>query len=254
MHRLVLAVLAIVALVGAPRCEAQSQIDAVPMLVLEIRPAVLAPAAFAEQYGRLLAAEFAEVVSDSADAACLKAKGIERTALAERTNGILLRQARQMFEIIDDAIDRAAFDARLRELAGPSVEAEWARVRNDPDVKAFLALYRSLRLATAADVAIENLDRAALVLRIKLVRRIHPLATGKVELYDANPTDEYLGKLHELVSNSKSDALARHLELFKAAEKALENSLKRDSLPKLVSSVQLMPGLDRELADVCVGR
>src|SRR5262249_14735881 len=158
------------ALAGAPQCEAQFVL---PMLVLEITPAELAPAAFAERYGRLLAPGFAAVGRDSADAACLKTKAIRRTPLAQRTNRIPLGQRRQMFEIIDGEIDRAAFEARLRELAGPNVKAEWARVRNDPDVKAFLALYGSLRLAVGADVAIEHLDRAALVLRIKLVRRIH---------------------------------------------------------------------------------
>jgi len=253
MYRLALSVLAILALAGAPQCQAQSQAG-LTLLVLEIRPAVLAPAAFTRPYGRLLAAEFGEVVRDSANADCLKTKGIERTALAERTKPILLRQARQMFEIIDREIDRAAFDARLRELAGPNVKAEWARVRNDPDVNAFLALYSSLRLAVAADAAIEHLDRAALVLRIKLVRRIHPINTGKVELYDANPTDDYQRKLYELVSKSKSAALARHVELAEAAEKALENSLKRESLLKITSSVQLMPSLERDLADVCVIR
>src|SRR5262249_14907411 len=151
-----------------------------PMLVLETRPAVLAQAAFLQRYGRLLAAEFTEVVSDSADAACLKAKGIDRTALAERTNGILLRQARQLFGLLDGTIDRAAFDARLREIAGPNVEAERARVRNDPDVQAFLTIWRRLRLAAAADFAIEKIDITALILRIKLVRQISPLATGKM--------------------------------------------------------------------------
>jgi len=251
MYRLVLSVLAILALAGAPQCEAQESVS-LPMLVLETRPAVLAQAAFLQRYGRLLAAEFTEVVSDSADAACLKAKGIDRTALAERTNGILLRQARQMFELLDGTIDRAAFDARLRELAGPNVEAERARVRDDPDVKAFLALYSSLRLAVAADVTIEKLDIAASILRIKLVRKISPLATGKTELYDANPRDEYNRKLYELVSNSKSAALGRHIELAEAAEKALEDTFKRDSFLKL-GPVQLMAGLERDLANLCVG-
>ena len=252
MHRLVLSVLAILALAGAPRCEAQS-LAGLPLLVLEIRPVVLAPAAFTQPYGRLLAAEFGEVVRDSANADCLKTKGIERTALAKRTIPILLRQARQMFELLDGTIDHAAFDARLRELAGPNVEAEWARVRNDPDVKAFLTLYSSLRLAVAADVTIEKLDMAASILRIKLVRSISPLATAKEELINANPRDEYLGKLNELVSKSKSAALGRHIELAEAAQKALENTFKRDSFLKL-GPVQLMAGLERDLADVCVGR
>jgi len=254
MHRLVLSVLAILALAGAPQCQAQSHAG-LTLLVLEITPAELVPAAFAERYGKLLAAEFAEAVRDSANADCLKTKGIERTALAERANRMLLRQARQMFEIIDREIDRAAFDARLRELAGPNVEAERARVRNDPDVQTFLDLWRRLRLAAAADLVIENIDRRALVLRIKLVRQINPMdGKGKEELYNANPTDELNAKLYELVSNSKSDALTRHLELFKAAEKALQNTVKRDRLRKLVGSGELMAGLDRELADVCVGR
>jgi len=254
MYRLVLSVLAILALAGAPQCEAQESVS-LPMLVLETRPAVLAQAAFLQRYGRLLAAEFTEVVSDSADAACLKAKGIDRTALAERTNGILLRQARQMFELLDGTIDRAAFDARLRELAGPNAEAERAGLRNDPDVQTFLDLWRRLRLAAAADFAIERIDLTAVVLRIKLVRKINPMdGKGKEELYNANPTDELNAKLYELISNSKSDALTRHLELFKAAEKALQNTVKRDRLRKLVTSLELTAGLDRELADVCVGR
>src|SRR5262249_19636540 len=116
-------------------------------------------------------------------------------------------------------------------------------------------IWRRLRLAAAADFAIEKIDITALILRIKLVRQISPLATGKMELYDANPTDELTAKLSELVSNSKSDALTRQLELFKAAEKALQDTVKRDRLRELIKSPrELTAGLDRELADVCVGR
>src|SRR5262249_1671652 len=73
MHRLVLSVLAILALAGAPQCQAQSHAG-LTLLVLEITPAELVPAAFAERYGKLLAAEFAEAVRDSANADCLKTK------------------------------------------------------------------------------------------------------------------------------------------------------------------------------------
>jgi len=69
-------------------------------------PAKLVSAAFAEPYGRLIVAEFAAVLGESADAACLQKKEIQKDQIAERARTILLRVGAQTFAMIAGAVDR----------------------------------------------------------------------------------------------------------------------------------------------------
>ena len=77
------------------------------------------------------------------------------------------------------------------------------------------------------------------------------MATGNQTLISADPSDDSHDKLDDLSANSKSTALARYVELMDAMQEAAGQSTDAKALLG-VRNVDLMPGLDNDLADVCV--
>jgi hypothetical protein len=254
--RLILLSLVAVAIAVAPPQSALAgpQPKAVTSLsYLDVDPDEAVNAAFSAPYGLLLVAEAATVLGDSADAACLTAKRIEKAA-AESARAILLRVGAQMVRKIAGAVDQAAFKAKFAARKGAKAEADLARLSSNPDVRAYLALARPAKLAAVANLVIENFERYALLQRIKLVRPIHPLAGGRnTALLEADPSEDPYDKVDAFVAKNKSAALKRYLELSDAAQEAFTASVNPAEAPRL-GPVQLMAGLDKELADVCIGR
>lgn len=237
--------------VQSPRSAlAQSQV-VVPLTYLKIEPAQLVETAFSTPYGRLLIAEFATVLAESADAACLQNNGIEKSGLEGRARAITLRQGTQFLRKFQAMIDQAALKAAFAARMGAGAEAELANLRNNPDLGHFLDLTALAQEAGTANAVIEMLDRNILVLRIKIARSFHPMATGNKKLLDADPSDAINDKLDDLATGGKSAALARYIELTDAAHEALNQSISANALLG-VSDVDLMPGLDKDLADICV--
>jgi hypothetical protein len=211
----------------------------------------VASAAFSTPFGRLLVAEFAAVLADSADAACLSEKGIDKAAVADRARAILLRRGAQMGRKAGEAVDRATFDAKFAARKGRNANAELGRLRNDPAVREYIALRRPAALADTALLVLENLGRYALIQRIKLVRPVSPVEAVNTAILDLDPSDEANEKADDFVAKSKSRALKRYLELVEAAEAARKESISVEVAFR-IGPAQLMSGFDQDLADVCV--
>jgi hypothetical protein len=222
-----------------------------PLLHIGDNPGQLVEAAFSSDYAKLLIAEFASVLRDSADPNCLKVRKPSTQGLDESARTILLRRGAQWIEVTNAAMDWPAFDANVAERAGSDAKAEMAQLRNDPDVQRFLALARRLAQSAVVELTVENLRRYALINRIRLVRGISPIETGNEALLKASEADDSYEKLDEFLTNRNSPELARYLRLALAAQEALEDALKSDAMLKLGPSV-LMAGLDKDLADLCV--
>ena len=250
VRSLLLSLLAILIAVEAPR---SALAQSFPLSFFEVEPGRLVEAAFSTPYGRLLNAEFAAVLAESADAACLKARGIETSALAERARAIPLRHGAQYIGKYVSAVDKAAYKAKLASRMGAGAEAELIGLRDDKDVRAFVALSELVRNAAIVNAVMETLDRNILVLRIKLSRLFHPLSTGNPKLLNADPSNRTHDKLEAFMKGNKSAALARYIELTGAAQDALNQSIDAKALLNM-RIVDLMPGLDNDMADICVGR
>jgi hypothetical protein len=250
MRFLLVSLMAALIAVQAPRsASAQAPMNA--WGYLDADPDQLVTAAFSTPYGRLLIAEFAAVVAESADATCLKAKGIETSALADRVRAIVLRHGAQFVRNNASAIDRAAFKTNIASRMGAGAEAELAKLRNNnPEVRKLIEMHAPAREAAVVNGVIEAVERRIRVLNFKLRRSFNPLATGDMRLIDADPSDAVLGKLEAFLVDSKSAALTRYLELMAAEQKALSQSFDVKAL-RIANS---MPGLDNDLADVCMSR
>src|SRR5438874_13825789 len=78
--------------------QATAQRGGLPLYFVDIVPAKVVPAAFEAPYGRVLMSEFAAVLSDSADADCLKANGASKQKVSEQARAILLRRGTYQME------------------------------------------------------------------------------------------------------------------------------------------------------------
>jgi hypothetical protein len=248
---MLLSFLAALIAVQAPR-PAPAQ-PTVPFTYLEGEPEQLVEAAFSAPFGRLLIAEFAAAIADSADAACLKANGIETPAIEGRARTIVVRHGAQFIRGYLSAVDRVAFKANLAKRMGAGAEAELTKLHNDPDVRAYLELAMPVRQAATALAVAETLGRNLLILKIKLSRRFDPIASGNQKLVDADPSNQVVDKLNALLANSKSAALTRYLKLTDAVQSALTESVNTNALLSM-RTVDLMPGLESDLADLCIRR
>lgn len=216
-------------------------------------PAKLVSAAFAEPYGRLIVAEFAAVLGESADAACLQKKEIQKDQIAERARTILLRVGAQTFAMIAGAVDRPAFESSFaaRMGAGAGAKAVLVRLRANPDVKKFIEIEQPAQRARVAEYVAVQLDRYALLMRIKLTRPISKFHSGNPALVLADPTDKALDMLDEFIANHKSPALLQYRVLMEAEQESLDRTISLEALRDFGPG-QYMSGLDRELADLCV--
>jgi hypothetical protein len=253
MRLFVLTVVAALTAAGALRSAAAEPHSkpSLPLYYLDIDAEGFAAAAFSEPYGRLLVAEFAAVLDESAALGCLKQKGVEKDQLAERARNILLQRGAGLLKKLAGTIDRAAFTAKLTESEGPDALAELSEIRDKPDVRTFDALSRPTFLAEAADLIVENVDRYALIRRIKLLSKVSPYGSGKQALLDADPTDKSVEALSEFMRTTRSAAIDRYLDLGQSIQTALNESISRDAMLELGPN-ELLSGLDKDLEELCV--
>ena len=133
---------------------------------------------------------------------------------------------------------------------GAGADTELVKLR-DNDVRAYLELAVPIRQAATVLAVAETLGRNLLILKIKLSRRFDP-GSGNPRLIDADPSNQ-VDKLNALLAGSKSPAFARYMKLIDAAQMALNDST--DTKAWLSTRiVDLMPGLEQDLADVCIFR
>jgi hypothetical protein len=205
--------------------------------------------AFAIPYGKLLVAEFGAILRDSADAACLKEKAVDAAQFPQRSEALLVKYGTLMFETTLQNIDHKAFEAALAKTL-PDGKAELERLRSDTDVKRFLELSQPVAAAGVINQVTENIDRVALLARIKFKRQLSPISTGNQEFLDADPSERSLDEVDKFMQESKSEALKRYLDVAQAVSEATLAAPSDRILS--MGPRQLMPGLEEELIGLCI--
>jgi len=240
----------IAALIALHAAAARAQI---PPELIDHPPAQLVGNAFATDYGRKVVAEFGKILRVSADPECLRSKGVDPAAMDERANDILVRSGTKMFEIYIALVDTTKFEAAFAARAGPNAKAEYARLRADPEVSRLDALSQPATAVTIVLQVSETVTRHALLARIKLKGGFSPLSTGNARLLEEQEriTDRYEEEVERVLKTSKSPQITRLLEIQEAFAKAWVEATSENELLKL-GPRQLTPGLDRDLAALCV--
>src|SRR5215813_1453285 len=102
--------------------------------VATLPPKDIIAAAFGTEYGRALVAELGDILVDSADKSCLASRKLSRADVARGAGEIYQRYGTQMMEVSRTAFNAPAYEAALKARA-PTLHAELARLRSDPDVQ-----------------------------------------------------------------------------------------------------------------------
>jgi hypothetical protein len=204
-------------------------------------------------YARAILKTFAASVRRDGDPACLDAKALDDAALVAGGRVLLQRYGVQTMKIVDENIDRAAYQSALSASAGPNAAAEFERLKRDPGVKALIAFDRPARLAKAVDTILEQFDRYVLIARIKL-DPISPIARGEAARQDnpseamrANPTPAAEAAVQRFLERHPSPRIARYLDLLAAAEPVGARSAAK------LGPMVYFAGAERGLAALCVG-
>jgi hypothetical protein len=231
---------------GAPRAE-------IPTELGDGRsPAQLARDTFDSEYGRLLVADFGRTLRASADPQCLRERNIDPRSLEQRGRELLVRSGARSLEIHSKLIDPRKYEAAFTARAGKGGSADFARLRNHPEVKKLVAIGEPAKLARLADNITELVDRHARLARVKLTKPISPVAAGDSALMAANPEEKIAAEIDRLLKNSVSPSVERWFQLEDASVEALRNAFDSEGFARLTPR-QMTPDAVTDLADLCVG-
>jgi hypothetical protein len=224
-----------------------------------IRPEIVA-AAFAQPYGRELAAQFATALAASTDKRCLKTKGIAIAKLQDRARDMLLKRGVYMIERLSAMPDRVAFKDYLRARIGGEGVAEFERMPNDPVVQAYLTADEPAKLVFIANYVVENIRRYTMIARIELAQSISPWEGSIPSLDKLDPTDDIDRTLKQMVESDQTGVLARYLEMTEMAQKPYRDAIKTETAMKFgPGELMARPGktsadLYKAFVDLCVAR
>lgn len=208
--------------------------------------------ALASPQGEALLRTFVANVRKSGDPACLRAKALDDAALTARGRALLLRRGVQAIGILDEKLDRAAFQAALAESGEPGAVDEMRRLRDEPDVKVFLELYRPVQLAQVLDRALEQFDRHVLIARIRL-DPVSPIARGEPDPIKDSLMEAAEAAAQKHLEDNPSSQTERFLDLSDVVVAATSKGFS----PKAAANIgpmQLFAGVEGDLAELCVGK
>lgn len=208
--------------------------------------AALVRDAFASAYGQALTAEFGKSLRENAYPSCLKDKGLEAGQLEARGRDLLIKWGTNFSEGVAALSDMKIYADLF------TATAELDRLKQNADVKRYLAISAPAQQAIVLDHIFEHFERYVLIRRIGLTA-VHPIRTGDKELPSKNPTDATQEAAAKFVASRRSAALDRFLDLSDQNAEAFAASMRKDQAIALGGGWQLFKGVETDLAELCIG-
>jgi hypothetical protein len=212
-------------------------------------PKDLVAAAFGTDYGRALVGAFGDILFASADKSCLQSRKLSRADVTRAAGEIYQRYGTRMFELSRSAFNTPAYEAALKARA-PTLHADVARLRGDPDVQKLLALEQPTRFNGSAGLVVENLTLYLLIRGIKLTKDVWGLR-GDTSLTNRAASEAAENARHQFVANSKSPQLKQHIALVKTLTQVRAASYDRAAAARL-GPAQYFSGVEADLAGLCI--
>jgi hypothetical protein len=213
-------------------------------------PKDLVAAAFGTDYGRALVAALGEILLGSADKSCLQSRKLSRADIVRAAGEIYQRYGTRMIELSRSAFNTPAYEAALAARA-PTLHADVARLRGDPDVQKLLALEQPTRFNGTAGLVVENLSRYLLIRRIKLTKDASGLLRGDASLTNRSASEAAEEARYRFVAGSKSPQLKQRIALVKTLNEVRAAGLDRAAAARLGPS-QSFSGVEADLVELCI--
>ena len=202
--------------------------------------------AFASAYGKANIAELGRALRTDADPACLASKGLQASQLEARGRDLFIKWTNTLSERTNALYDPKVYG----ELFTASDELE--RLKQNADVKRYMAISAPARQAKIIDVMTENFARYVLINKIKL-RFLSAAETGNPDLVSKDPTEAAEATADKFVASRKSPALKRYLDLSDQATAAMTASMDKEKI-KTTAPHNLLAGIEADLAELCIGK
>ena len=187
---------------------------------------------------------------DSADKSCLQFRKLSCADVARGAGEIYQRYGTQMREVSGFAFNAPAYEAALKARA-PTLHADLARLRSDPDVQKLIALEQPTRFSGIADLVVEHLSRYLMLRRIRLSKDVSGLARGDTDLRDRYVTDDDEEERYQFVANSQSPQLKQYIALLKTLAEVRGAGIDEKAVLDLGPN-QFFSGADAALAALCI--
>ena len=199
-------------------------------------------------YSKDVLAEFAASVEKSADPACLREKQLDTAKIAAAGHELLMRYGVRILNLAVENVDQNVYRKSLKEIGGANVEEEITKLSADPVVKKMIESERPARLMSAFDVTVENLERYALLRRLRLAN-FSGISTGNEQLLlkGEKAQDDAL----QFRESNQTPEVKRFTELSDYIAEALNRSFRREKAILLGPS-QYFQDADKDLAAICV--
>lgn len=214
--------------------------------------------ALSDPYGQAVVKEFGAILHDSADEACLKAKGLGREQLDTRAADLLRRYGQKVVDASLGMMDPNVFEDELTRLGGKNARAEMRRLASDPAVKAYLAKMRLLHRDKVVDLMTEYFDRYRIVRRYDLRRDLNPLNIGNQSLIALHREETVKAEIEALAEKNKSNRrFQRFVTLAEHGDEARFQAMmaygKKHALnPAINPPFEAFAGIETEIADLCI--
>jgi len=202
--------------------------------------------AFASAYGKANVAEFGRALRADADPACLSGKGLLAHQLEARGRDLFTKWSITFSERMTALYDPKVYG----ELFTASDELE--RLKQNADVKRYMAISAPARQAKMIDTMTENFARYMLINKIKL-RFMSALETANPALLSKDPTEASEAAVEKFVASRKSPALNHFLNLSDQANAAMKESMDKEKAKKTLPH-NLLAGIEVDLAELCIGK
>ena len=203
--------------------------------------------AFASPYGQALIADFGGSLRKDADAACLKAKGLQADQLEAHGGDLLVKWGTRSSDATAALID----EKRYGDLFTATTELK--RLEQNADVKRYVSITEPARQAKLLDHILEDFERYVLIRRINLTP-VHPAGAANTKLANKNPTEAAEKALEKFLAGKTSAALDRYLDLSDQSDAALAAAMKKDDIIALGGPYNFFKGVETDLAEICIGR
>jgi hypothetical protein len=218
-----------------------------------IIPFESAQAALSDLYGQAIVKEFGSILHDSADEACLKAKGIGREQLDRTAADLLTRYGQKALDTILDPVDPEIFEKEFTRLGGEQARAEMEGLASDPSMKVYLEKVRPAERDTMVDFIAESFDRYMVIERYRMKRTLSPLDTGNESLLALKRTRNAESEIDAFIEKNQTDRkLQRLLELSEYYADAHTKATMESKRLLAWAPHKAFAGIETELGDLCI--
>jgi len=241
--------LIVVPMLAAAAGAASAQMDE----FLALRPPLTAREAFASPYGSAVVDALAAALERAADPACAGNAGASAQDWKNRAEALFVRHGQAYLVRQRSLVDRRLLEQEVRRLGGAAAIDELRRLSRDPSIAALGEPIRIRQIVQLVDTTAEMFDRVVLLSRRSL-ERIAPLATGSEPLLRLREEidEDALDAFHGMIRFNDMPEMRRFVELIGVAAEAMYRTIDGTAFSAL-SPMDWMPGLDGDLADLCIG-